>query len=156
MVCCLAVHFRNRLSRILKPFGTNVFQGDVIKLKEIARSCSLVYRTVLLLKLSFKKAYSFLAFLCTNLELIPLIFTSFCEQILFDFSLQCSFSNGGHLFAAVHGNVIQLYSSTTFENVGNLKGHNGKVFNHIFKHEEINACFPCLTEVRYSTRQIPV
>ena len=42
---------------------------------------------------------------------------------------QCSFSNGGHLFAAVHGNVIQLYSSTTFENVGNLKGHNGKVEN---------------------------
>eukprot|EP00795_Rhopilema_esculentum_P004667 gene4667-20951_t len=40
---------------------------------------------------------------------------------------ECLFSNGGHLFAAVHGNVIQLYSSTTFENVGNLKGHNGKV-----------------------------
>jgi len=27
----------------------------------------------------------------------------------------------------VHGNVIQVYSSTTFENVSNLKGHNGKV-----------------------------
>jgi len=40
---------------------------------------------------------------------------------------ECAFSNGGHLFAAVHGNVIQLYSSTSFENVGNLKGHNGKV-----------------------------
>ncbi|XP_078485320.1 cilia- and flagella-associated protein 57 [Ciona intestinalis] len=40
---------------------------------------------------------------------------------------ECSFSNGGHLFAAVHGNVIQIYSSTTFENVSNLKGHNGKV-----------------------------
>ena len=31
------------------------------------------------------------------------------------------------MFAAVHGNVIQIYSSTTFENVNNLKGHNGKV-----------------------------
>lgn len=40
---------------------------------------------------------------------------------------ECAFSNGGHLFAAVHGNVIQIYSSTTFENVSNLKGHNGKV-----------------------------
>ncbi|XP_022105499.1 cilia- and flagella-associated protein 57-like [Acanthaster planci] len=40
---------------------------------------------------------------------------------------ECSFSNGGHVFAAVHGNVIQIYSSTTFENVNNLKGHNGKV-----------------------------
>ncbi|EDV23339.1 uncharacterized protein TRIADDRAFT_27651 [Trichoplax adhaerens] len=40
---------------------------------------------------------------------------------------ECSFSNGGHLFAAVHGNVIQVYSTTTFDNVTNLKGHNGKV-----------------------------
>jgi len=40
---------------------------------------------------------------------------------------ECSFSHGGHLFAAVHGTVIQIYSSTTFDNVSNLKGHNGKV-----------------------------
>jgi len=40
---------------------------------------------------------------------------------------QCAFSNGGNLFAAVHGNVIQIYSTITFENVANLKGHNGKV-----------------------------
>ncbi|CAF3648658.1 unnamed protein product, partial [Adineta steineri] len=37
------------------------------------------------------------------------------------------FSNGGHLFSAVHGNVIQIYSTVTFENITNLKGHNGKV-----------------------------
>ncbi|XP_069498550.1 cilia- and flagella-associated protein 57 [Ambystoma mexicanum] len=40
---------------------------------------------------------------------------------------ECSFSNGGHLFAAVNGNVIHLYSNSTFENVTSLKGHNGKV-----------------------------
>ncbi|CAG5118964.1 unnamed protein product, partial [Candidula unifasciata] len=40
---------------------------------------------------------------------------------------ECAFSNGGHLFASVMGNVIQIYSTTTFENVNNLKGHNGKV-----------------------------
>lgn len=45
---------------------------------------------------------------------------------------QSAFSNGGHLFAAVHGNVIQLYSTSTFENVGNLKGHNGKVWDDLF------------------------
>lgn len=43
------------------------------------------------------------------------------------FSLQCVFSNGGHLFAAVNGNVIHVYSTTSFENINNLKGHNGKV-----------------------------
>lgn len=40
---------------------------------------------------------------------------------------ECAFSHGGHLFAAVHGTVIQIYSATTFENVANLKGHNGKI-----------------------------
>ncbi|XP_068808902.1 cilia- and flagella-associated protein 57 isoform X4 [Struthio camelus] len=40
---------------------------------------------------------------------------------------ECAFSNGGHLFAAVNGNVIHIYSTTTFENVNNLKGHSGKI-----------------------------
>ena len=47
---------------------------------------------------------------------LPLSFSSYS---------QCAFSNGGHLFASVMGNVIQLYSTTTFENINNLKGHNG-------------------------------
>lgn len=40
---------------------------------------------------------------------------------------ECRFSTLGHLFAAVNGNIIQVYSSTTFEHMFNLKGHNGKV-----------------------------
>ncbi|XP_054689063.1 cilia- and flagella-associated protein 57 isoform X1 [Grus americana] len=40
---------------------------------------------------------------------------------------ECSFSNRGHLFAAVSGNVIQIYSSITFESINNLKGHSGKI-----------------------------
>uniref|UniRef100_A0A8C5TMF2 Cilia and flagella associated protein 57 n=1 Tax=Malurus cyaneus samueli TaxID=2593467 RepID=A0A8C5TMF2_9PASS len=40
---------------------------------------------------------------------------------------ECSFSNGGHFFAAVNGNVIQIYSSITFENISNLQGHTGKI-----------------------------
>ena len=41
--------------------------------------------------------------------------------------LQCCFSNGGQMFAAANTNLIQLFSTFTFENIGNLKGHNGKV-----------------------------
>lgn len=41
--------------------------------------------------------------------------------------LQCAFSNGGHLFAAVQGNNIQLYSSTSFTLINTLKAHNGKI-----------------------------
>ncbi|XP_072918863.1 cilia- and flagella-associated protein 57 [Hemitrygon akajei] len=40
---------------------------------------------------------------------------------------ECSFSHGGHLFAVVNGNVIHIYSTTTFETLINLKGHNGKI-----------------------------
>ncbi|KAM8915709.1 cilia- and flagella-associated protein 57 isoform 2-T2 [Spinachia spinachia] len=40
---------------------------------------------------------------------------------------ECAFSHGGHMFAAVNGNVIHTYSATSFENVLSLKGHNGKV-----------------------------
>ncbi|XP_025276247.3 cilia- and flagella-associated protein 57 isoform X9 [Canis lupus familiaris] len=40
---------------------------------------------------------------------------------------ECSFSNGGHLFAAVNGNVIHIFSTTSLENISNLKGHTGKV-----------------------------
>jgi len=37
------------------------------------------------------------------------------------------FSNGGHLFAAAYGNVLQMYSTTSLENVSNMKGHSNKV-----------------------------
>ncbi|KAJ3354747.1 Cilia- and flagella-associated protein 57 [Entophlyctis luteolus] len=40
---------------------------------------------------------------------------------------EASFANGGHLFAAAHGNIIQIYNTWTTENVYILKGHNSKV-----------------------------
>lgn len=40
---------------------------------------------------------------------------------------ECAFSTGGQLFAAVNGTTISIYNTYTCENVGNLRGHNGKV-----------------------------
>lgn len=40
---------------------------------------------------------------------------------------ECAFSSMGQFFAATNGNLIQVYCTTTFENLFNLKGHNGKV-----------------------------
>nr|XP_004672541.1 cilia- and flagella-associated protein 57 [Jaculus jaculus] len=40
---------------------------------------------------------------------------------------ECAFSNGGHLFAAVNGNVIHIFTTTSLENITNLKGHTGKI-----------------------------
>ncbi|XP_062412142.1 cilia- and flagella-associated protein 57-like [Sardina pilchardus] len=49
---------------------------------------------------------------------------------------ECAFSNGGHMFAAVNGNVIHIFSTTTFENTLNLKGHNGKVRSIIWSGDD--------------------
>ncbi|XP_072199610.1 cilia- and flagella-associated protein 57 [Excalfactoria chinensis] len=57
---------------------------------------------------------------------------------------ECSFSNGGHLFAAVNENVIQIYSCTTFENVNNLKGHSGKIRAVKWSADD-SKCFSCDT-----------
>jgi len=40
---------------------------------------------------------------------------------------ECVYSHGGHFFAAGNGNVVQIYTTTSFENTHNLKGHNNKV-----------------------------
>jgi len=40
---------------------------------------------------------------------------------------ECKFSNGGQYFAAVHGNIIHVYSTYTCDTIGHLRGHNAKV-----------------------------
>ena len=40
---------------------------------------------------------------------------------------ECQFSDGGHLFAAVNGNTIQVFSTHTAECMLTMRGHNGKV-----------------------------
>lgn len=39
------------------------------------------------------------------------------------------FSNGGHMFALANGNILQLYSTSTLENISSMKGHSSKVSN---------------------------
>ncbi|KAF5287488.1 hypothetical protein FQA39_LY04116 [Lamprigera yunnana] len=40
-----------------------------------------------------------------------------------------SFSKMGHYFAATNGSLIQVYSTVTFENVFNFRGHSGKLIS---------------------------
>jgi hypothetical protein len=40
---------------------------------------------------------------------------------------EVAFCNGGQLFAAANGTTVSVYNTYTGENVGNLRGHNGKV-----------------------------
>jgi len=52
-------------------------------------------------------------------------------------AVQCCFSNGGHHFAAVQGNVIQIYSTVTCELLVNLKGHNNRVRAVVFTDNDL-------------------
>ena len=40
---------------------------------------------------------------------------------------EVKFSNGGHYFAAAHGNVINVYNTYTLQLISALRGHNGKI-----------------------------
>lgn len=46
------------------------------------------------------------------------------------------YSHGGHLIAAVTGNIINLYSSITYENVAILKGHIGQIKSISWSHDD--------------------
>ena len=49
------------------------------------------------------------------------------NSCLFSFtSRECHFAHGGHLFAAVNGNAIQVFSMMTCECIATMRGHNGK------------------------------
>jgi len=48
------------------------------------------------------------------------------------------FSRGGHLFAAVHGNVILLYSAYTGEYLQTLRGHNGRITSINWSYNDAN------------------
>lgn len=54
-----------------------------------------------------------------------------CVQLVKELGIkgcrECCFSTGGQYFAAVNGTTISIYNTYTCENVGNLRGHNGKV-----------------------------
>ncbi|KAG5841540.1 hypothetical protein ANANG_G00200590 [Anguilla anguilla] len=75
---------------------------------------------------------------CDKLRLLNLLINDI--RTFMEFNVrgcrECAFSNGGHLFAAVNGTVIHIYSTITFENVRNLKGHNGKVRSIIWSDDD--------------------
>ncbi|KAJ8263115.1 hypothetical protein COCON_G00155720 [Conger conger] len=75
---------------------------------------------------------------CDKLRLLNLLINDI--RTFMEFNVrgcrECAFSNGGHLFAAANGTVIHIYSTITFENVRNLKGHNGKVRSIVWSDDD--------------------
>ncbi|KAJ3047877.1 Cilia- and flagella-associated protein 57, partial [Rhizophlyctis rosea] len=51
---------------------------------------------------------------------------------------ECRFTPGGHLFAATHTNLIHLYNTWTFDPLGSLKAHNGKIKSLYFTPDDMH------------------
>ncbi|ESO06916.1 hypothetical protein HELRODRAFT_76920 [Helobdella robusta] len=76
----------------------------------------------------FSDRLRYLAVLVNDLKII--------KEIPVKASYKCSFSNGGHLFAATNGNIISIYSAMLQENVVNFTGHNMKIRNFAWSKDD--------------------
>ena len=59
-----------------------------------------------------------------------------CREFSVKGCVDCTFSNGGHLFAATTGNAVNVYDYYTFECLAQLRGHNQKVLRVAFDLDE--------------------
>ncbi|XP_022907952.2 cilia- and flagella-associated protein 57 [Onthophagus taurus] len=80
----------------------------------------------------FSDKLRFLTILLDDLEMTREFSVRNCKLV--------SFSNLGHIFAAANGNIIQVYSSVSFEHMFNLKGHNGRVTGFSWVHDDYKLC----------------
>ncbi|RKP04335.1 hypothetical protein CXG81DRAFT_8469, partial [Caulochytrium protostelioides] len=78
-----------------------------------------IHPSGLYLLVGFSDKLRFMSILLDDLRVFREFSIRGCREV--------QFSTGGQFFAAVHGNSIQVYSTWNFENLANLKGHNGKV-----------------------------
>ncbi|XP_065185398.1 cilia- and flagella-associated protein 57-like [Sycon ciliatum] len=50
-----------------------------------------------------------------------------CKAFTIRACRECVFSNGGQFFAAINGNLIQVFNTYTYDVVANFKGHSNKI-----------------------------
>ncbi|XP_036382764.1 cilia- and flagella-associated protein 57-like [Megalops cyprinoides] len=62
---------------------------------------------------------------------------------------ECAFSHGGHMFAAVSGKVIYVYSTTAFDNLLILQDHKAKVFSIIWSEDDSRMMSCCMDGAVY-------
>ncbi|XP_046965131.1 cilia- and flagella-associated protein 57 [Vanessa cardui] len=92
---------------------------ELIKLYQEEIHCVSLHPTGLFAIVGFSDKLRFMVVLIDDFEVMREFPIRNCKR--------AQFSTNGHLFAAVNGQVIQVFSSVSFQNVFNLKGHNGKI-----------------------------
>ncbi|CAF4793044.1 unnamed protein product [Pieris macdunnoughi] len=92
---------------------------ELIKLYQEEIHCVSLHPTGLFAIVGFSDKLRYMVVLIDDFEVVREFPIRNCKR--------AKFSTNGHLFAAVNVQVIQVFSSVSFQNVYNLKGHNGKV-----------------------------
>ncbi|CAB3240040.1 unnamed protein product [Arctia plantaginis] len=92
---------------------------EMIKLYQEEIHCVSLHPTGLFAIVGFSDKLRFMVVLIDDFEVMREFPIRNCKR--------AKFSSNGHTFAAVNGQVIQVFSSVSFHNVFNLKGHNGKI-----------------------------
>ncbi|XP_049879809.1 cilia- and flagella-associated protein 57 [Pectinophora gossypiella] len=92
---------------------------EMIKLYQEEIHCVSLHPTGLFAIVGFSDKLRFMVVLIDDFEVMREFPIRNCKQ--------AKFSTNGHLFAAVNSQVIQVFSSVSFTNVFNLKGHNGRI-----------------------------
>ncbi|XP_073957164.1 cilia- and flagella-associated protein 57-like isoform X1 [Choristoneura fumiferana] len=92
---------------------------EMIKLYQEEIQCVSLHPTGLFAIVGFSDKLRFMVVLIDDFEVMREFPIRNCKR--------AKFSTNGHLFAAVNGQVIQVFSSVSFVNMFNLKGHNGIV-----------------------------
>ncbi|XP_068626911.1 cilia- and flagella-associated protein 57 isoform X2 [Battus philenor] len=92
---------------------------EMIKLYQEEMHCVSLHPTGLFAIVGFSDKLRYLVVLIDDFEVMREFPIRNCKQ--------AKFSTNGHLFGAVNGQIIQVFSSVSFQNVFNLKGHNGLI-----------------------------
>ncbi|XP_039752116.1 cilia- and flagella-associated protein 57 [Pararge aegeria] len=92
---------------------------ELIKLYQEEIHCVSLHPTGLFAIVGFSDKLRFMVVLIDDFEVMREFPIRNCKR--------AKFSTNGHLFAAVNSQIIQVFSSVSFQNVYNLKGHNGRI-----------------------------
>ncbi|XP_022822197.1 cilia- and flagella-associated protein 57 isoform X2 [Spodoptera litura] len=92
---------------------------ELIKLYQEEIHCVSLHPTGLFAIVGFSDKLRFMVVLIDDFEVMREFPIRNCKQ--------AKFSTNGQIFAAVNGQVIQVFSSVSFMNIFNLKGHNGRI-----------------------------
>ncbi|XP_043277268.1 cilia- and flagella-associated protein 57 [Venturia canescens] len=91
--------------------------------------CVALHPTGLFCLIGFSDKLRFMSILMDDFVTVQEIAVRNCRTV--------SFSHGGHLFAAVNGNIIQVYTTVGFTSRFLLKGHTGRIKNVVWSQNDM-------------------